>query len=1447
MRFRYLAISSLLGLAALLLCLTQGASATYYPGDIVISTTDQRNNETIDIAGSIMVMPGGYADWQDVTVIFNSTSPAAHGLYIDADARFARVNITALANTTLWWFKVNSTGSLVAERCDFGMMNGSATDPGPTGTAAGTTLSSLVGGVQIYSSNVFIGNSSIHDGRGANVYVNGSAPRINNNHIFDARYVMFEYATSFAGGRQTSDFRGVAACVVQASGALDLDRNRIEQCGAWASADATDLGAFNATLATSNLRLVGVGVAVLSGAPTLRLSELSNVTTVTPSSRTFTLGNVSVTHNLFKIASWGYLFKETPGATVAGGYIASADTGIEILDDAAYAGGALNFDIFAFTVNGTYVTGINAAFASLSQGVTMSVDSCTFGTGGNAAVNVWMSALTAAHSVSVTLASIDLNTQGTGIAIFDTGSSGKPTITASSNTIGHTRAPISIGLQGLTGGAALTASSNFIDNSAGAVNGSLSQSNRGGIDLRWVSLAGGTINVVVDSNRVYNQTWSVGPFPGITLHSFGGSNLVASLSARNNVLSNVSDGLYVYEDYSGSGQNAQYNFSGNRVENALSRYGIFIQSLSTGGALDPAFDRNLIDRAQSYAVYFYVSSAVVAQRTFGNNTVYGNGPSRCCGMYFLYGVNTKWPLIIADSLVFNTSFGLIFQQIIANVYRTDVSQNNNGTQCQDCIAHFYESQIYPLSATVSGAQSEVVAYQMFGSPRVQWQADGGKLVTNANLQLDWIGPASQLRLATIAIDTAGMVANRSLQAWKKTVTQGDVYQNLTPSIHWGSADISGLSVPFQSPFYGNVTIVDPELPIIKVTTPGPGSQVRARIVHVHGSISDQVTGVEGIQYSVDGTTFTNITLNTDNTWDADVTFPTDGVFDVVLHGWDVARWAITFGDTSAGFAEYRIQGIVIDTQAPRLEITDPPTDITTRNTTVGLWGIVSDTNAIDIFQFSYHGALVPVAVTGGNFNVTLVDLTEGPNLISVLATDRAGNTNVTTRTIVVDTVPPHINIYAPLNNSFTNRAAIEISADVEQDVIVLVNGVKASFPYAFPLRTVPPLNKIWINATDRGQNQRNVEIWVTYDHTAPDIRFTAPARFPFYTRDPHVIITATATEPLMELVVNGVTYPLGADPTAVSFELYLEDGSHTVLVHITDLANNSFERNASPIVVDTQAPSLRVDSPADRSVTPSRTLTFRGRTDANAFLNITTPSGRSPWDVNPVTGEFSYPDTRISDGVFPFIFEATDAVGNSRTLTVTVTVDTTRPNIEVLAPPPTYATEDEVVNFHGTVGQGSILELTVDSPDPSLDLSAAAVAVTCAGPVGADCLYNFDLKMAEGQTTIKLVATDLAGNFQVKEVFVRHSVEGGGTEAAAPPQNAPLLAILGVLIGLATFPLWVGRFRAKARADDPSFMAEERAAKTRRAAPAQAPAPVAEEEPHDMYADDAMSRRGGGY
>jgi hypothetical protein len=558
-----------------------------------------------------------------------------------------------------------------------------------------------------------------------------------------------------------------------------------------------------------------------------------------------------------------------------------------------------------------------------------------------------------------------------------------------------------------------------------------------------------------------------------------------------------------------------------------------------------------------------------------------------------------------------------------------------------------------------------------------------------------------------------------------------------------------------------------------------------------------------------------------------VQFPADGKYNIYIRAWDRARWAITFGNLDSYYYERNITGVVIDTLAPSIRLGSPGADITTNNSRVGVIGQAVDANDFAVFQLTFNGRDLGVSPnpTTGAFSINVTDLTEGPNLFTVIVTDLAGNTNVLSRTVTLDTIAPQLIIFTPAPDSYTNRGAVTVTGEVEAGVVVLVNGIQALLP--FPVILNPGLNRIWINATDAGMNTASVLRLVTLDSIAPTVTFTSPTRFPLATNSPRVILEGRASENLLAVVLDNVSYPL-LSPNTFRIELYLDDGAHVVNFRITDLANNTAEVSPAPVViVDTVPPSVAVVSPRDGAIQSDRNVRICGVADPSSGLNVTSPLGRFQISLsNPLSGEFCYDDTRTADGVYTYLFEATDGVGNTASALVRITVDQTDPTVEVIGLATNYETSESFVHLNGKVTWGT--EVTVNGKP---------AAVLCSADPNQPCTFDMVLPVDEGQTNIVVVGVDQAGNQAVRNIFVKRTVQA----QAAPFDVGPYLLVAGLAGGLAVLALSIMSLNRRAAQENPGLVAPKR--KAGGAAPPQEPQVIYEEDAQAMYHQDFTSRR----
>lgn len=128
----------------------------------------------------------------------------------------------------------------------------------------------------------------------------------------------------------------------------------------------------------------------------------------------------------------------------------------------------------------------------------------------------------------------------------------------------------------------------------------------------------------------------------------------------------------------------------------------------------------------------------------------------------------------------------------------------------------------------------------------------------------------------------------------------------------------------------------------------------------------------------------------------------------------------------------------------------------------------------------------------------------------------------------------------------------------------------------------------------------------------------------------------------------------------------LGDGDHTVTVDATDNDGNSAEQKSTTFTVDTVPPSINVTAPVEGAVYSSGTVAYHIVTNDSTSSPVTVSATLN--DVQQpsppvVDGEADGSFTGLSDGPYKAIFTATDAAGQSSSVTRNFTVDTSVPKI----------------------------------------------------------------------------------------------------------------------------------------------------------------------------------------
>lgn len=128
----------------------------------------------------------------------------------------------------------------------------------------------------------------------------------------------------------------------------------------------------------------------------------------------------------------------------------------------------------------------------------------------------------------------------------------------------------------------------------------------------------------------------------------------------------------------------------------------------------------------------------------------------------------------------------------------------------------------------------------------------------------------------------------------------------------------------------------------------------------------------------------------------------------------------------------------------------------------------------------------------------------------------------------------------------------------------------------------------------------------------------------------------------------------------------LSDGSHTVTLNVSDRDGNTAQQKSTTYTVDTVPPTLNITSPADGLITATSTLNVSGKTNDATSSPVTVTINLNGTGQGSVTvgsdGSFSKSVT-LTEGSNTIEVTATDAAGKSSSVSKSVTLDTSVPQV----------------------------------------------------------------------------------------------------------------------------------------------------------------------------------------
>ncbi len=221
-------------------------------------------------------------------------------------------------------------------------------------------------------------------------------------------------------------------------------------------------------------------------------------------------------------------------------------------------------------------------------------------------------------------------------------------------------------------------------------------------------------------------------------------------------------------------------------------------------------------------------------------------------------------------------------------------------------------------------------------------------------------------------------------------------------------------------------------------------------------------------------------------------------------------------------------------------------------------------------------------------------------------------------------------------------------------------------------------------------------------------------------------------------------------------------GNVTFYAWAKDAAGNiSVARSAAVSITistaDTTPPTLTVSTLADNSYSNSVTLNVSGvATDAGGLASVTVNGQAATVNAD---GSFSTA-VALTLGVNTITVIATDAAGNSSSITRTITYDATAPVLAITSPADNSTSATSSITVSGTVSESSTVTVSVNGGSPQSAIKSGGA-------------FTSPVSLVAGINTIDINATDQAGNSSSAKRTVTYTAAVSQLSLAVttPPQD----------------------------------------------------------------------------
>ncbi|HTC93758.1 MAG TPA: Ig-like domain repeat protein, partial [Terriglobales bacterium] len=563
-------------------------------------------------------------------------------------------------------------------------------------------------------------------------------------------------------------------------------------------------------------------------------------------------------------------------------------------------------------------------------------------------------------------------------------------------------------------------------------------------------------------------------------------------------------------------------------------------------------------------------------------------------------------------------------------------------------------QVQGVSATVSGNQfTTTVPLPTEGLQNLQavaTDAAGNVGQVSINIHVDRTPP-----VVTIAQPSEGSYSNQQTIAVSGTVTDASP---VTVQVQGVSATVNGTqftaSVPLSAEGLqtlqavatdaaGNVgqasvnVHVDRTPPLVKIFSPQAGAYIKGPVITVTGSVADAsptMTDVNAI----------STMLNPDGTFSTQIPV-VDGPLNIIATSHDAAG--------NVGTAQVPV---IIDSVPPVITVTTPQDGLITNQATQTVQGTVTDAAPVTL---TINGS--PAPVTSGAFSQSVTMSSDGPNTITLVATDAAGNVSTKTIHVTLDRTPPTLSIAAPSAGAVLGSLPVIVQGTVQDDTAttVTVDGIPATATQNAWQLSVASLpdgpHTFLVVATDAAGNSTQQTESVLIATQPPTIVITAPASGSL-TRNTSIPVNGTVTSPALAGVqVNGVAAAVqpsgdGLNATFSVVSVPLNPGDNQLVATATDVLSRSGQATVL-VTQDSIPPVIELTTPTSISKLHPGQFTV-AVTDNIAVAQFVVSVNGSPlgtFTSSPYQATLSVPSGAVPGDTVTVAVTAADTAGNTAT------------------------------------------------------------------------------------------------------------------------------------------------------------------------------------------------------